>query len=734
MNDPVNSISSRREHFLPLVLALSWLALFWRDWILHAPSRMLMHGGVDGIKNYYTLSWFLEHNVSWTTFEGMNHPYGDLTVYTDGHPLLAWILRLLGVGGGDAVGILNLVLLFSLVPATWLTWDIFKRLNVPSKPGAGLALAVCVLMPQWARLGGHFSLAHLWAIPLMVWLLLRAFQSESNRTWPLIYATMSMVLYFTHPYLGLMASGLALGAAVVAALMPSSTFSAPKYQGVLYLAGLLPVVVFQLLVWLMDNHVQRPSDPSGFWINNSHLSAWFVPRHGPLTSWFAGLSKVRWEVEAYVGVAAVMLTVIWIVSVILRRARNVNFHSPFAQIAMAGGLLALFALGWVFQAAPWLVDVFSPLKNFRVLGRFAWPGLYLLNVGLLAWAWERAPQNSWKRIGLISLVAFGLVESMQWHHQLSTVARGQINAFDANQRANHEKLAAMAQEQGCTSILPLPYFIQGSETWDTPSDERLAAATMTASFHLGLPTTASIMSRTSVSETIRQLALRSPFPYEKLGLKALTEEGNLLVVCNPSSLNNREAWLWKQCTSRQKHLGWSWGVLSPDALGRQPLLDSKHPMVGKSDDNVHFKATDREEGKAVKEYTELWAFEPGELPLNRELECSFWFTQAKENRPEEAFYVEVKAPSGNQWKAFNTLNRSCHFSGDSIRFSARFTPKDGAATYRFMLRRPHDDLNNVKINHLLLRPTNVNVVDTLTTGLVSVNNHMACENLEPPSP
>ena len=143
MNDPVNSIS-RREHFLPLVLALSWLALFWRDWILHAPSRMLMHGGVDGIKNYYTLSWFLEHNVSWTTFEGMNHPYGDLTVYTDGHPLLAWILRLLGVGGGDAVGILNLVLLFSLVPATWLTWDIFKRLNVPSKPGAGLALAVCV--------------------------------------------------------------------------------------------------------------------------------------------------------------------------------------------------------------------------------------------------------------------------------------------------------------------------------------------------------------------------------------------------------------------------------------------------------------------------------------------------------------------------------------------------------------------------------------------------------------
>ena len=27
-------------------------------------DRMLMHGGVDGIKNYYTLSWYLDHNVS----------------------------------------------------------------------------------------------------------------------------------------------------------------------------------------------------------------------------------------------------------------------------------------------------------------------------------------------------------------------------------------------------------------------------------------------------------------------------------------------------------------------------------------------------------------------------------------------------------------------------------------------------------------------------------------------
>ena len=80
MNDPTH-VHPRWGHVLPLVLALAWLALFWGDWILHASDRMLMHGGVDGIKNYYTLSWYLDHNVSWTTFEGMNHPHGDLTVH-----------------------------------------------------------------------------------------------------------------------------------------------------------------------------------------------------------------------------------------------------------------------------------------------------------------------------------------------------------------------------------------------------------------------------------------------------------------------------------------------------------------------------------------------------------------------------------------------------------------------------------------------------------------------------
>ncbi|MGB2423973.1 MAG: hypothetical protein ACPH97_04525, partial [Flavobacteriales bacterium] len=104
---PLSSAANRLGLALPAVLASVWVAVFWGEWVWHAADRMLMHGGVDGIKNYYTLAWYLDHNEAWMHFEGMNHPDGDLTVYTDGHPLLAWGLRMLGVGGGASVGILN---------------------------------------------------------------------------------------------------------------------------------------------------------------------------------------------------------------------------------------------------------------------------------------------------------------------------------------------------------------------------------------------------------------------------------------------------------------------------------------------------------------------------------------------------------------------------------------------------------------------------------------------------
>ena len=737
----LSTAASRLGLALPAVLAGVWVAVFWGEWVWHAAERMLMQGGVDGIKNYYTLAWYLDHNEAWAHFEGMNHPDGDLTVYTDGQPLFAWGLRMLGVGGGASVGILNALLLLSLVPATCLTWDVFKRLGVQALPAALFALAVGVLMPQWERLGGHFSLAHMWAVPAMVWLLLRVVESRAKAGWAATYALLSLALYFTHPYLGLMASGWAVGAAAVAWFVARGEAPVRErtwtWGGVAAGAGVLPVAVFQLVVFLLDTHADRPTDPAGFWKNHSSLSAWFAPHHGPLArqfSDFVAALDVRWEVRAYVGVAATVLAAVWVGTLAARRFRNVAGASNFVPVAGGAALLALFALGWVFQAAPILVEFLSPLKNFRVLGRFAWPGVYVLNVALLAWAWRATRERQRGRLALTVLVGLGLVESADWHRTLTAQRDVTTNEFSADRAEHWRPVLDLAARNGCTSILPLPYFHKGSEMWDTPADEGLASATMIASFHSGLPTVASILSRTSVTETRNHLSWRSPFCYAHPGLEALEGEGPLLVVANEALLNEAEAALLAECDRRVEHGGLTWGTLEPGKLGEQPLLEAGKPIVGVNQPGVLRRASDREEGEETTEYMAVWEFAPGELPLGKEVECSFWFTQKEANRPTEAFFVAVRRPGGNRWEAFNTLNRSCHFSGDSVRFSARFTPTDSDAEHRFMLRRPARDLGNVQTRHFLLRPADVNVVDTLANGLYVVNNHAASARVLPSEP
>jgi len=737
----LSTAASRLGLALPAVLAGVWVAVFWGEWVWHAAECMLMQGGVDGIKNYYTLAWYLDHNEAWAHFEGMNHPDGDLTVYTDGHPLLAWGLRMLGVGGGASVGILNALLLLSLVPATCLTWDVFKRLGVQALPAALFALAVGVLMPQWERLGGHFSLAHMWAVPAMVWLLLRVVESRAKAGWAATYALLSLALYFTHPYLGLMASGWAVGAAAVAWFVARGEAPVRErtwtWGGVAAGAGVLPVAVFQLVVFLLDTHADRPTDPAGFWKNHSSLSAWFAPHHGPLArqfSDFVAALDVRWEVRAYVGVAATVLAAVWVGTLAARRFRNVAGASNFVPVAGGAALLALFALGWVFQAAPILVEFLSPLKNFRVLGRFAWPGVYVLNLALLAWAWRATRERQRGRLALTVLVGLGLVESADWHRTLTAQRDVTTNEFSADRAEHWRPVLDLAARNGCTSILPLPYFHKGSEMWDTPADEGLASATMIASFHSGLPTVASILSRTSVTETRNHLSWRSPFCYAHPGLEALEGEGPLLVVANEALLNEAEAALLAECDRRVEHGGLTWGMLEPGKLGEQPLLEAGKPIVGVNQPGVLRRASDREEGEETTEYMAVWEFAPGELPLGKEVECSFWFTQKEANRPTEAFFVAVRRPGGNRWEAFNTLNRSCHFSGDSVRFSARFTPTDSDAEHRFMLRRLARDLGNVQTRHFLLRPADVNVVDTLANGLYVVNNHAASARVLPSEP
>ncbi|UOQ75532.1 hypothetical protein MUN84_12615 [Hymenobacter sp. 5516J-16] len=91
-------------------------------------------------------------------FTGMHYPYGELLLFTDGFPLLAWILKvwknLFGLSLHDALGVFNLTVLLSSVPATPLVYTLIRRGGVAPWFSALSALCIVFLSPQFHRIGG----------------------------------------------------------------------------------------------------------------------------------------------------------------------------------------------------------------------------------------------------------------------------------------------------------------------------------------------------------------------------------------------------------------------------------------------------------------------------------------------------------------------------------------------------------------------------------------------------
>ena len=73
---------------LTVTISLAFLLTFYGN-ILSSPNSVLFTADGDGIKNYYTYAYHIKNDSSFNHFEGMNYPYGELVVYTDGHYALA---------------------------------------------------------------------------------------------------------------------------------------------------------------------------------------------------------------------------------------------------------------------------------------------------------------------------------------------------------------------------------------------------------------------------------------------------------------------------------------------------------------------------------------------------------------------------------------------------------------------------------------------------------------------
>ena len=86
MNSKQPSISITSSPFAKKILV--WFLAIVPIFVLYHqlifnPNTILLDSEGDGIKNYYTFKYFINNSTSWTDFDGMNYPYGEIVTYLD---------------------------------------------------------------------------------------------------------------------------------------------------------------------------------------------------------------------------------------------------------------------------------------------------------------------------------------------------------------------------------------------------------------------------------------------------------------------------------------------------------------------------------------------------------------------------------------------------------------------------------------------------------------------------
>ncbi len=538
-----------------LTLVLLFFLTEFYGHVLSAPGKVLLAGGGDGLKNYYTLLWHVDRDATAMHYGGSNHPYGESIFYTDGHPALSWLLRALHAPAGSGVAVINLLLLLGLLPAAWLLFALLRESGVPPWASAVGAFSIVLLQPQLLRMGGHYSLAHAWAMPLMMLLSLFAQRGPNRLRWSICAVAAALVLYLTHPYLGLMSTMLLMAHGASRAVLGAEGWRESLrvlLRGAIL--GVLPMVAFLLIVSATDNAPDRPSGPMGADIYSTRIVSLIVPTHDPFATPirdFFNYNRLEWETWCYLGLSTLLVLIVaggaqakrWATIGAAKRVDDAG------QMLGAAFLVLLFAMG-VWQG--WLAQWLPQLEQFRGTGRFAWPFFFaacLFGVVRLH-GWLLAAENARKGVAsvvFIVTVGFLAVEGWDYHRESSHNLGRAENPFRVEALLPHEReMADRIRQSGAAGLLPLPWNHVGSEQYDAQAPEAPMARALKLAYHSGVPLMAGLTSRTSVQQTRSLFALFAPSYYPKGMRGALPDSARVMILRHEGPLAAWEESLWRR--------------------------------------------------------------------------------------------------------------------------------------------------------------------------------------------
>lgn len=514
-----------------LALSMSVLVLFFGQ-ALRSPGSVLFNTSDVGLTHYYSADYHARFDAEDHRFTGMNYPFGEMVFYTSTQPLVVNTIRF--VSGNlidlteNTVAIVNLAVLFSIVWAALFLWLIFMELGVAWWYGSLSATAIVMLSPQLAQLSGQYTLAWLFWIPLILYLVIR-FDRTRKLPFTLFLGLVTLSAGMLHIFFVVL-SAIIIGGYWFFRFIWYRQARTYWYRDIIhiFLQFVLPVIILQLLALMNEDVTDRTAWPAGLYDTLAHPAGVFLPNQKPwlfIAGLFPVLNRLSAESMAYVGTVGLSGFITGAVFMVKKISRKQAFlkvtHIASLNVFFWVSTIALlfsFGLPMVLGLKR-VADYFEPLRQLQDLSRFSWLFYYALNLVVLAavyhWAFVGGSPLYRKMIGTAAL-ALILVEGMFHVSHVSSPVMSPSWLTGHNTMVNEDNDWAGKVTSGAyQAIVPVPGFHTGSENIWYHENHPVRTFTRMVSLQTGLPTTGADLKRTSIAQTWNQLALYTE-PLERL--------------------------------------------------------------------------------------------------------------------------------------------------------------------------------------------------------------------------
>lgn len=768
-----------------ITLMLGFLVLnsFYHD-VLFAPNKHVFNPSGDGLKNYFTSAYFIKNNQSLSSFDGMNYPFGESVMYTDGHPALSYFLKTLSVVIPDIdtniIGILNTIMMLSFLLTAFVIYRIFKLLNFHTYFASFSAVALTFLSPQSFRLQGHYSLSYSFCIPLTILLLLKISQNQKPLLNTILLTLNNLLWFFIHPYLGLMTAGTSL----LFSVLTFVNFKKQKNKitkrsiGTIFLSGLLPILIFLSVSKLLDNHEYRPTNPYGIHEYHATFESVFLPNRPPfkqnIQQFYEYDGTTSWEGVSYIGIISFVLIFIYLmrsIKVSFENSKIIFFndwlpHTHLRNLVLTSILFMFFSMllpfRWGFED---LVDQLSFLKQFRALGRFSWVFYYVTGITVLYIINQHINNllsrniRKWAYALIVGVPFLYLSEGFAYHREISKSIAESDNIFSLKRSPENIKEAVkFIKKRKYQGLIPLPYYHIGSDNYGKGGSEKSMQLSMILSFQSGTPLVSSHLARTSLKETRDLFQLFSESHTTKKLSKHISSDLPFLILHSKDYLVPNEIELLNRAIKLEDYGDFALYEITKQTLFADSKLEEEKLFLDKKNlhkqtnywvtDTTKFyfhKSFDHSEkdtsyvggGKkmSAKNYNVLFSTKNMPLKRNTNYEVSCWVHVGNssnyygQDNMNYRLFLEEQKPEKTNWIKIVSPGESMTIDGSWSQIKFRFWANENTE-YKIFLFDTEDSEQIIYADEFLIREVSLDIYENRKGMLLK--NSQKVKKLENP--